>query len=95
MVKVDRETLVPIGVAVAVMTVALAAMRWLDGELIALRMKQDANAERVSTKLDALQEALTALRAQVDRAPTRVEINAWVKLFAAKNPNLVAVEFDK
>ena len=95
MVKVDKETMIPIGVASFVAVTMFGGLLWLNNTLADMKARQQQDADHVTLKLDALQDAVAALREQVGHSPTKAEINAWVKLLFAKNSSLAVVEFDK
>ena len=80
--KIDRTTLVPIGLLVAVVISAISATVWINTYLL-----------RLTYSVEALNERVTALSTRLDAATgdrwTMSDMVAWVALTAAKNPALV------
>lgn len=78
MFRLDRETLVPLGLLVAVVLSAISATVWINTALLNLAHKVgdiDTKLATVATRLDAIQSGWW----------TQADMRAWVKLARAQN----------
>jgi hypothetical protein len=86
--KLTRETLVPIGLVVAVVIAITTGAVWLNSTLQSLDFQLTA----LQNKVDSIQQQLEA--ASFDRWTGR-DMKLWTELLKAKNPNLEIPSIDK
>lgn len=91
MVKLDKDTLVPLGAAGAVVVIGIGALLWLQGQLASAHESQLS----MQNKLDILLHDITLLTARVDVGITKIEVQSWIKLLRAENPTLKIPDFDR
>lgn len=98
-ISIDRNTLVPIGLLVAVVGSAIAAVMWLSSVLIAWQ-KEDAGRREVESK-ERQELALRLQRIEIELQGVRKSVTdtlndhvskghlqEWIRLLAAQNPTL-------
>lgn len=84
----NRETLVPIGLLVAVVLSSITATVWINTQLLNLIH----SVKTTNDRIDLMKDQLTALGRQVENGHSedwsRADMIRWVELVNAKNPNL-------
>lgn len=76
--SLDRNTLVPIGLLVAVVLASISATTWIQGTLLSLEHK-----------IDQLKERVTVLAADGGDRWTLRDQEAWADLLQARNSALI------
>lgn len=100
LLRIDRETLVPIGLLVGVVLAAIGATTWINQTIASLIQEtREANHEREKSTM-LLRSELATLQADVRIIGARVDgsmadrwrgadMRQWAELLQAKNPSIV------
>jgi hypothetical protein len=86
--KLTKETLIPVGLMMAVVVSVSSGAVWLNTQLQGTNYKLSA----LELKLDSIQEQLKA--ASLDRWSSR-DMKLWIELLKAKNPKMEIPQIEK
>lgn len=87
-IVLSRDTLVPLGTAVAIVVGVFPAYLWLQSEFAATRKHVDTKVEAVDVRLRGVEQRLDRIELQASERWTETDMRLWVLEFARRNPRL-------
>lgn len=99
LMKVDKSTLVPIGLLVTVVLSAISMTTWIQGSISEMRGTQEKNILILTNEMNLLKMKIEELGFKITGMSTSFvrddDIHAWVALFKAQNPALNVPDLPK
>ena len=89
---IDKQTLVPISIAVSVIVCFLAAWGWLDTRFTTLGDKIDAQTKTYDERFQNAERRLERVEAAAATSWTTVDETLWVSEFRRLNPTMLIPE---
>lgn len=88
-VVISRETLVPLGFAMAACGALFSGYLWLQAEFAGVREHVDTRVSAVSARLEEMRERLDRIETQAGDRWTETDMRLWTLELARRNPRLV------
>lgn len=95
-IRIDRSTLVPIGLLITVVGSAIGATLWLQGTMLELVHNSDKSTLKLEQQIQGVKSDVRLLTQRVEAADghqfTSSDMKRWCELLSANNPDLKVPE---
>lgn len=99
LIRVDKSTLVPVGLLVTVVLSAISMTTWLQGSIAEMRGTQEKNVLILTSEMNLLRLKIEELGNKITNMQGSFvrddDMQSWITLFRAQNPNITVPELPK